>query len=33
MRKSKEEIRDMAVTAWLVIEAMIMFYTLIVIFG
>lgn len=33
MRKSKEEIRDIAVTAGLVIETMIMFYTLIVIFG
>ena len=33
MKKSKEEIRDIAATAGLVIETMIMFYTLIVIFG
>lgn len=33
MRKSKEEIRDIAVTAGMAGMAMIMFYTLIVIFG
>lgn len=33
MKKNREQIRDIAVTAGLVLEAMIMFYTLIVIFG
>lgn len=33
MRKSKEEIRDMAVTAGLALEGFVLFYTLVVIFG
>lgn len=33
MRKSKEEIRDMAVTAGMVLEGFVLFYTLVVIFG